>query len=81
MLTAINNARVNNKKVSKIYIFYVLQVIFFGMVFVSSTSIILSDVITESSIILAKYFQFSQKTCTRIPNVIFFTYMMFFTLT
>ena len=47
MLTAINNARVNNKKVTKIYIFYVLQVTFFGMVFVSSTSIILSDVITE----------------------------------
>ena len=49
------------KKVSKIYKLFVIQVTFFslkfvGMVFV--VSIISSHVITESSIILAKYLPF-----------------------
>ena len=71
MLTAINNAMVFNKKASKLYKFCVLQVVFFslqfvGIVFVSSSfdlvsaSIISSHVITELTVILAKYFPFSQ---------------------
>ena len=60
-----------DKKASKIYKFCVLQIIFFslrfvGIVFVSSsfdlgfTSIISSHVITELSIIIAKYFPILQ---------------------
>ena len=56
-----------NKKASKTQKFCVLQVIFFslkfvGIVFISSSYnfITSSYLITESSIILAKYFPFSQ---------------------
>ena len=67
MLTAINNVIVINKKTSKIYEFYALQVIFFSLkfvriVFISSlyNSITLSQIIPKSSIIFAKYFPFSE---------------------
>ena len=52
-----------NKKASKIYKFCVLQVIFFSLEFVGTvfvSSLISSHLITESSIILAEYFPFSQ---------------------
>ena len=53
-----------NKKASKIYKFFVSQIVFFSIkfcvtIFVSS-SIISSHVIVESSIMLAKYFPFLQ---------------------
>ena len=72
MLKAINNTMVVNKKISKIWKLFVLQVTFFplelvenvfvetlflGIVFVSS--IISSKVIPESSIMLAIYLAFS----------------------
>ena len=54
---------VMNKKASKTYKFFLLQIAFFSLKFVAtvvnSSSIILSDVITESSISLAKCFPFS----------------------
>ena len=69
--TAINNTVVINKKASKIQKFVEMffvgigffwksfcRITFFGMVFV--TYIISSHVITESSIILARYLSFSQ---------------------
>ena len=49
-----------DKKVSEKIENFVLQVIFLGIVFVSSASMILSHMITESCILLAKYFPFSQ---------------------
>ena len=52
-----------NKKTSKIQKFFVLEVAFFTKncsIFVSLASIFLSQVITESSIILAKYLPFLQ---------------------
>ena len=54
-----------NKKASKIQEFFVLQIAFFSLkfvetIFVSSSSIISSNIITESSIIIAKYLPFSQ---------------------
>ena len=65
MLTAINNVIVINKKTSKIYEFYALQVIFFSLkfvriVFISSlyNSITLSQIIPKSSINLLNIFHF-----------------------
>ena len=62
-----------NKKASKTYNFFVLQVIIFSLKFVGTvlfevlfaetvfvTSIISSHVTTESSVLLAKYLQFLQ---------------------
>ena len=66
MRTTINNTIVINKNASKISKICVLQVTFFslkfvGIVFVSSLYdfITSSQIIVESSIILAKYFPFS----------------------
>ena len=59
ILTAINNAMIINKKTSKIYKFF--EILFVGTVFVKTlfvVSIILSQVITELSIILSKYLPF-----------------------
>ena len=66
ILTVVNNAMVNNKKASKIEKFAeglfvgtpFVEELFVGKFFVSS--IILSHVITELSIILLKYLQFSK---------------------
>ena len=52
-----------SKKTSKIQKFFVFEVAFFTKncsIFVSSASIILSQVITESSTILTKYLPFLQ---------------------
>ena len=54
---------VNDKKTSKIQKFCIVEVVFVSLKFVGKvfvSSIISSYVITESSIILAKYFSFSQ---------------------
>ena len=67
----INNAMIMNKKASKISKFFILQIVFFSFKFVvtvfvsllhdvAAASITLSQVITKSSIILAKYLLFSQ---------------------
>ena len=54
------------KKASKTQKFFFSQILFFGIAFafllfdLNSRSIISSHVVTESSIILAKYFRFSQ---------------------
>ena len=55
-----NNTMAINKKTSKTYKFCVLQVIFFLSRFVSCACIISSQIIAESSVILACNFPFSQ---------------------
>ena len=58
-----------NKKASKIQKFFVLQATFFSLQFVGIffvSSIILSHVITESSVILAKDLLFSQLDAARL---------------
>ena len=63
MLTAINNVTVITKSASKIKKFRVLQVSLFSLKFVEIvfvSSIISAHIITESSIILAKYSPFLQ---------------------
>ena len=64
------------------YKLYLLGLFVFSSSDLAFTSITSSQIITESSIIPTKYFPFSQLvTCSRIPNILFFTYMTFFTLT
>ena len=63
ILAALNNARVINKKASRIYKFFVSAITIFwlkvvGIVFVSS--IFLSHTITKSSVITAKYLPLSR---------------------
>ena len=72
VLTAINNATEFNKNVSKILKFCVLQVIFFIKVFVCS-----SHIRAESSIIIAKYFPFSQDSKHNIFHIhdVFYTHI------
>ena len=67
MLTDINNDIVINKNASRIKSFYILQFAFFSLKFVGIVSVssfygftISSQVIVESTIVLAKYFPFSQ---------------------
>ena len=79
VLTAINNAIELNKNASKILKFCVLQVIFFIKVFVSSlqNSITSSHIRAESSIIIAKYFLFSQDSKHNIFHIhdVFYTHI------
>ena len=79
--SAINNGLIINKKPSKMYKFCVSQVIFFPLKFVEAdfvSSITLSCVITESSIILAKYFPFLQVHVTGFQIYFFQMYDTFY---
>ena len=69
-----------NKRASEIYIFFVLQITFISLKFFPTVfvfaPIISFQVISEFSVVLVKYFSFSELPVAGF-KIIFFTYMMF----